>query len=125
MDLCSHFQLQDYDSEDWADTYLSAEDELIWQQQSSLQQLVLRGSSRLGGFLEHDELLAVLQHRLPRLKSIEFQDCIDLCEQQLQKLLHSRVVANVFVKGRHGMSTSQCNRAWRNSQVSGVQLEFL
>ncbi|WIA33888.1 hypothetical protein OEZ86_006987 [Tetradesmus obliquus] len=41
----------DYDSPDWAATYNAAEDHLLWQNQAQLQQLCLRGSARLGGFL--------------------------------------------------------------------------
>lgn len=43
--------LQDYDSREWAATYNAAEDHLLWQNQAQLQQLCLRGSARLGGFL--------------------------------------------------------------------------
>jgi hypothetical protein len=44
--------VQDHNSPRWAETYDSAEDTMLWQNQAQLQQLCVHGNGRLGGIFE-------------------------------------------------------------------------
>lgn len=97
---------------------------LIWQNQSSVRSLTLRGSSRLGDFLKHDDLRALLPLKLPNLKQLELCDCRDLQFQQLMKVL-GVFRGSVVVKGVHGMTAQQCRDAWRAATALKNELAFL
>jgi hypothetical protein len=104
--------LQDYDSPGWAASYNAAEDQLLWQNQSQLQHLCLRGSARLGGFLADStvgaELLAQLPASLPQLQTIELMHCPDLTVQQLLLLAGSGTVQSLVVQQCAGVTDADC-----------------
>ena len=101
-------------------TYSTEEDELIWQHQSGLRNMRLRGTVRLGGFMVHDCMLASMATRLPDLQSIELVKCHDLSFQQLSKLVSTTVSPHILVQGCRNVTARECMYVQDNSQGTVV-----
>jgi hypothetical protein len=112
---------QDYNSPRWAETYDSAEDSLLWQNQAQLQQLCIRGSARLGGILVNETPGAMptacrptLANNLRKLQTFELLGCPDLTAQQLVQLVGCcGVVQSIVVQRCAGVSDADCLAAER------------
>jgi hypothetical protein len=79
-------------------TYSTEEDMLLWQNQAAVQQLRLRGSRLLGGFLVHQHLLELLPQKLQQLRCIELVKCTDLTLQDLAALVQVKAAPRIVVQ---------------------------
>lgn len=104
-------------------TYTTEEDLLLWQNQRSVQQMRLRGSKLLGGFLVVDRLLALLPSKMPALRCIELAKCSDLTVQELSKLVDSRAAQLVVVYGCAKISERDCVELQRGA-ADAVVVEY-
>jgi hypothetical protein len=81
---------------------------LLWQNQATVQQLRLRGSRLLGGFLVHQHLLELLPQKLQQLRCIELVKCSDLTLQDVAKLVQVRAATKIVVQRCVRVSERQC-----------------
>jgi hypothetical protein len=104
-------------SPQWAATYDATEDQLLWQNQSQLQQLQLRGSVRLGGLFVDSAVASalpaglageLLSEMLPNLRVMELVECPDLDAKQLMQLAGSDVAQLLVVQRCAGVSDLDC-----------------
>lgn len=111
---------QDYHSDQWAETYNSAEDVLLWEKQSAVRSLCVRGSAQLGGFLMHAHLLQLLPQKLPQLQRVELVGCDDLLLQQLEALASGGACCSILVQ-RCSVTDRDCAVV---EQVTGVTVDY-
>jgi hypothetical protein len=89
-------------------TYTTAEDYLLWRNQSAVSHLRLRGSALLGGFLVKESLLHKLPTAMPELQLVEVVRAKDLTLQQLSRFVCARPCRRVLVQGCGAISDSDC-----------------
>lgn len=80
-------------NKDYKTTYTIAEDVLLWQHQSAVQRLRLRGTALVGGMLVDEQLQARMLHSMPCLHHIDLVQLLDLELPQLQRLVASLAAA--------------------------------
>lgn len=119
------FALQeDVNSDEWQQSYNSAEDFLLWQHQSQLQELTIRGSANLGGCLTQADLAAQLPARLPALRCIRLQECPDMQPVQLQGLVRVRAAPLIMVQGCGICVTAQRCAQFSHESRGAVAVEY-
>jgi len=82
---------------------------LIWQNQTALHDIKLQGSSIIGGFLVHNDLLQLLANNLRCLRTIQLAKCADLTVKQLSALVASRAAKHIAVQGCEKILARDCS----------------
>jgi hypothetical protein len=93
---------------DWQERYDSQEDLLLFQNQAQLQELAIKGSSRVGGFLVDGHICEQLRQRLPALRCVRMELCPDLQQPALAQLVAVSPAPLVLVVGCGPISEREC-----------------
>lgn len=80
----------------------------MWQHQTQLQQLAVRSSALIGGFLTIPHVMQSLPLRLPVLKSLSLQLCPDLSPLQLAALVSVAPAPLIKVEGCARVTERDC-----------------
>jgi hypothetical protein len=119
LQLCSAFGGR----REYAETYTTAEDPLLWQQQTGVKELVLDGGVLLGGFLVEAHTAQLLKQRL-NLDRLIIRRASDLTDDHVADAAHRKLAKEiVVVSDCEGVSESGVVAA--GCGVSGVSVSLV
>ena len=110
LQLCSAFGGRP----EYAETYTTAEDPLLWQQQTGVKELVLDGGVLLGGFLVEPDMAALLRRKLVHLERLVIRRAPDLTDEHVAAAVAARLAREVVV-------VSDCARVSERGVVEAEQ----
>jgi hypothetical protein len=99
---------EDLSASDWVSRYNYKEDLMLWTQQSQLKMLAVRGSCRVGGFLVDVDICAQLTVKLPTLRCVCVEQCPDLIDDMVERLVAVCPAPVVKVLGCRQLTERQC-----------------
>lgn len=95
-------------AENWVSRYNCSEDLLLWQNQTQLRELAIRGSCRLGGFLVDAAICAQLPLKLPALRCVCIEQCPDVVADMVVQLVAVCPAPRVKVVGCKPVTDREC-----------------
>lgn len=119
LQLCSAFGGR----REYAETYTTAEDPLLWQQQTGVKELVLDGGVLLGGFLVEPHTAELLKQRMD-LDRLIIRRAADMTDDHVASAVERKLAREiVVVSDCEGVTEAGVVAA--GSGVSGVRVSLV